>query len=330
MKPTKISPALALFIIAPVFGELFSGSSPLNEFANPITFITLALLYGCGAILVRELVIRWRKGWFSLLLLGMAYGIYEEGIVVQSFFDPDWMDLGNMAVYGRVAGVNWVWAEHLTLFHALISVAASIAFVEMLYPKRRLERWVATRTWWGLNWTGFVSIYLIWELLTHYEPGWWRMASWLAVFALAGLARLVPERLLPPIERKVPPPWCFWAVGFFGLFGQLYIVYNGADNGAYPYPIAMILLLAWHLFLLWLVLRWSGNGAAWNDRHRVALINGALSLLLVLGPLTVGAQYPVMYWSHPVFLLLLWIAGNRIRIKTIPQTPPLPAATRSA
>ncbi len=313
MKPTKIPPALALFVIAPVFGELFSGSSPLNEFVNPITFLTLALLYGCGAILMRELVICWEKGWFSLLLLGMAYGIYEEGIMVQSFFDPGWMDLGNLAVYGRVAGVNWVWAEHLTLFHALISIAASVAFVEMLYPERRRERWVTTRLWWRLNWAGFLGIYLIWEMLTHYEPGWWRLAAWLAVFALIGLARLIPARIMPLVNRVVPRPWRFWLTGFLGLFGQFYIVYQGADKHTFSYPITMLFLAVWYLLLLGLILRWSGNGAAWDDRHRIALVNGALGLLLVLGPLTIGAQYPMMYWSHPVFLLLLWIAGGQIR-----------------
>jgi hypothetical protein len=158
-----------------------------------------------------------------------------------------------------------------------------------------------------------LSIYLIGELLMPYEPGWWRLASWLAVFALGGLARLVPARILPPVSRAVPRPWQFWLAGFLGLFGQFFIVYNGADNGAYPYPITMLLLIVWYLFLLWLILRWSGNGCAWDDRHRVALVNGALSLLLVLGLFTAGAQYPVMYWSHPVFLLLLWIAGGQIR-----------------
>jgi hypothetical protein len=310
----KMPPALALCIIAPVFGELFSGSSPLNEFINPITFLILALLYGCGAIIARELVIRWDKGWLSLFLLGVAYGIYEEGIMVQSFFDPTWTDLGTLAVYGRVAGVNWVWAEHLMLFHALISIAASIAFVQMLYPERRRESWVTSRKRWRLNWVGFIGVYLIWEMFTHYEPGpGWRLASWLAVFVLVGLARLVPAWSLPPVKRAVPRPWRFWLTGFLGLFGHFFLIYNGADNGAYPYPIAMLLLVLWYLFLLWLVLRWSGNGTAWDDRHRIALVNGALSLLLALGPLTVGAQYPVMCFSHPVFLLLLWLAGRKIR-----------------
>lgn len=306
-------PALSLFVVAPVFGELFSGSAPLNEFINPVTFLILSLLYGCGAIIARELVVRWEKGWLSLFLLGLAYGIYEEGLIVQSFFDPTWMDLGSLAVYGRVAGVNWVWAEHLTLYHALISICASVAFVEMLYPQRRHERWVTTRAWWWLNWAGFVGIYLVWELGTDYEPGIWRIVSWMAVLALAGMARLAPARVLPRVERPVPRPWRFWLVGFLGLFGQFFIIYNGADEGAYPFPVAILLLVGWHLFLLWLVLRWSGNGASWDGRHRIALVNGAMTLLLVLGPVTVGEQYPVMFVSNPVFLLLLWLAGRRIR-----------------
>jgi hypothetical protein len=304
---------LALFVIAPVFGELFSGSAPLNEFINPITFVMLALLYGCGAIIMRELIIRWDKGWPSLLLLGMAYGIYEEGIIVQSFFDPTWMDLGTLAVYGRVAGVNWVWAEHLTLYHALISIAATITFTEMLYPRRRRDRWVNSRTWWVLNWVGLLSVYVLWEIVNDYEPGLWRFVSWLSVFALAGLARLVPARILRPVERRVPRPWRFWLAGFVGLFGQFFIVYQGADEGSYAFPVAMLLLVGWYLLLLGLILRWSGNGASWDDRHRVALINGAMSMLLVLGPLTAGSQYPVMYVSNPIFLALLWWAGRKIR-----------------
>lgn len=310
----KISPALALFIIAPAFGELFSGSSPLNEFINPVTFATLALLYGCGAIIARELVVRWGKGWFSLLLLGLAYGIYEEGILVQSFFDPAWMDLGSLASYGRVAGVNWVWAEHLTIYHAVISIAASVAFVEAFFPGQRQQRWVTGRWWWTLNWIGFIGIYVVWEIFTPYEPGVWRLFSWLAVLALVGLARIIPAQVLPPhpIRQSVPRPWRFWGAGFLGMFAQFFLIYNGADNSAYPFLVTMALVAAFDMFILWLILRWSGNGAAWDDRHRVALVNGALSLLLVLGPLTAGNQYPVMYFSNPVFLLLLWLAARTV------------------
>ena len=121
----KISPAMALWFIAPVLAELLSGSTPLNEYFNPFIIVIFGMLYGSGAILIREIVLRWKKGWVSLLLLGMAYGIYEEGLMVRSFFDPNWVDLGKLGVYGRVFGVNWVWTEHLTIFHALISIAGT-------------------------------------------------------------------------------------------------------------------------------------------------------------------------------------------------------------
>ena len=322
----RIPPALALFIIAPVFGELLSGSAPFNEFVNPITFVNLALLYGCGAIIIRELVIRWGKGWLSLFLLGCAYGIYEEGIIVQSFFDPTWMDLGSLAFYGRVAGVNWVWAEHLTIYHAVISIMASTAFVEAFYPSQRGGRWVSTRTVWVLNWVGFIGVYLFWEILTTYEPGIWRLFAWMAVLALALLARLVPARPLAAVERRPPHPLRFWFTGFIGMLWQFFILYNGADNGMYPYPVTMLLLVAWDALILLLILRWSGNAAAWDDRHRVMLVFGALSFFLIIGLLTVGSQYPVMYFSNPIYLLLLALAAHkvnrRVNAELTPQATP--------
>jgi hypothetical protein len=302
----KIPPALVLWLIAPIFGELFSGSSPLNEYINPITFITLGLLYGCGAIIVRELVIRWQKGWLGLLLLGAAYGIYEEGLLVQSFFDPGWVDLGVLAVYGRALGVNWVWAEHLTIFHALISIAASIAFVEILYPDRRAASWVESRRWWIANWFGFLFVLVLWRMLAKYDAGIWNVISVLAILALGLLARFIPARILAPREKTPPKPWRFWLIGFLGWFIQFIIVYNGSEKGTTPFPITMLVLAIFDLFLLWIILWMNGNGAAWDDRHRLALINGALSLFLIFVPLTSGAQMPIIYVTNPIFLIGLW------------------------
>jgi len=68
------------------------------------------------------------------------------------------------------------------------------------------------------------------------------------------------------------------------------------------------------LFILWLILRWNGNGAAWDDRHRLALIVGALSFFLLLGPLTSGN--PVMVWSNPFFFLLLLLSYGVVARRT--------------
>jgi len=85
----RTPPWLTLLLLAPVLGELVSVHQTPLEFINPLNFIILSLPYGFGALICRELVVRWKKGWLSLLLLGVAYGVYEEAIVVYSVFDPN-------------------------------------------------------------------------------------------------------------------------------------------------------------------------------------------------------------------------------------------------
>ena len=67
----------------------------------------------------------------------MAYGIYEEGVIVRSFFDPAWMNLGVLGIYGRTLGVNWIWSIGLTLFHASIYTSVPILLVELIFPAHK-------------------------------------------------------------------------------------------------------------------------------------------------------------------------------------------------
>lgn len=135
-------PILCLLLLAPFVGEMLSGSSPPAEYFQVIGFSILTALYGGGAVLVRELARRWGKGWVTIFLLGMAYGIFEEGLVVRSFFDPTWMDLGVLDVYGRVLGVSWIWSIALTIFHGAFSISVSIMLVELIFPAHKREPWL--------------------------------------------------------------------------------------------------------------------------------------------------------------------------------------------
>lgn len=308
----RISPALALWLLAPVFGEMVSGSTPLNEYLNPFSILLLGMLYGSGALLIREMLIRWRKGWRSLLLLGAAYGIYEEGLMVRSFFDPNWMDLGALGVYGRAAGVNWIWTEHLIIFHAMISIAASIVFVEILYPDRRAESWIGAR---GLLWNliPFVATLPLGALLNPYDtPDIWLGMCWLAILLLGLAAWRARTETEAARVASVPHPRLFWWIGFLATFGQFFIVYYTAEGIKPPFLLSMLLIALFDLFILWLVLRWNGNGTNWDDRHRLALINGSLSWFLIMVPLTTNGQYPIMYFSNPVMLVLLWWIARRV------------------
>jgi len=140
-----VPPWLVLLLLAPAMGELLSGSSPPTEFFQPFGFTVLVALYGCGALVCRELKVRWRKGVGTLMLLGCGYGVLEEALMVASFYNPSWMDLGVLGGFGRALGVNWVWAVELTIYHALFSVVTPVLLVELAYPSRKSTPWLTER-----------------------------------------------------------------------------------------------------------------------------------------------------------------------------------------
>src|SRR5437879_9631552 len=130
-------PLLALILLSPVIAEMLSVSTPPLEWLNPIAALLLIWLYGAGVLVMRETAVRWKTGWPSILLLGAAYGIIEEGLAVKSFFDPAWMDLGTLGWYGRWLDVNWGWGVWLRIYHAVVSIAVPIFLVEWRLPRVR-------------------------------------------------------------------------------------------------------------------------------------------------------------------------------------------------
>lgn len=140
-------PVATLLVLSPAIGELLSGSSPPLQFFNPIAFLLLVGLYGCGALLVRETVNRYGLSAVAILLLGAAYGIVEEGLCCKSFFNPNWTDTGYGSVYGRLWDVNWVWAFGLTAYHAVVSITVPIFLTEALFSSRAKFPWLRRRGW---------------------------------------------------------------------------------------------------------------------------------------------------------------------------------------
>src|SRR5690348_3112671 len=73
-------PAIGLFSLAPVIGEMLLGATSIDAIGL-LPF--MALLYGGGSLLIRETVRRSGRGWWSILLLGAAYALLEEGLLDQ-------------------------------------------------------------------------------------------------------------------------------------------------------------------------------------------------------------------------------------------------------
>jgi hypothetical protein len=277
----KFPPWLTLLILAPLLGEIVSGHQPPLELCNPISVLLLMLPYGFGALICRELVRRWKKGWLSLILLAVAYGVYEEAIVVRSFFDPNWVELNILKPY-HVLGLNWTYAEMLVHFHVLVSIGASILLAEMLYPGRRKEAWLGTRgliaciaglaLWFPAGW-----------LMTAYIPPWpGYLLSWVAIAGLILAARFVPGGVPGPAIKIPPHPLFFLLLGFANMTLFFVAVYVLPETWTPPLALSVIGLLLLDAFTLWILLRWSGNGGGWDDRHRLAWVAGGLGFFILL------------------------------------------------
>jgi hypothetical protein len=280
-----LNPAWVLLILAPAIGELLSSSCPPFEFFQPFTFVTLCVLYGGGAILVRELTLRWQRGWPTILVLGAAYGIVEEGLMVKSFFDPHWMDLGPLGSFGRWLGVNWVWSVGLMFYHAIVSIAVPILLVHLLFPRRRDTPWVGRRVLVLLGVLLAADVLLGFLAMTKYRPPWLPYLSTAAiVLALGWLSRRLPATFGTrwPAVRAVPA-FPTLVLGFLATVSFFVVLWGLPKSGLHPLAVILLLVVVpvaagYLALLLW-------RCTTWTERHQLALAAGVLGFFILLAPI---------------------------------------------
>lgn len=318
MKLLKTSPALALFLLSPAIGELLSGSAPPLEFFNPFGFAMLISLYGSGAVIVRELKVRWKKGIGSVLLLGAAYGILEEGLMICSFFNPDWPDLEQLAVYGRWLGVNWVWAVMLTIYHAVYSITIPIVLVELACPKHRRESWITNRTFKTVSLllisVVFLGFVLFASLLGYWPPLPQYLLTVLAMMMFGYAAYKLPAEWgthgKKPLSR-LSLMWTIGAVGTVAFFFGFWLI--PALMPLWPIGIFFGPVLVWLYAKLLKNYEWK----EFSRKHHFALVSGALAFFIVFAPLQ---ELDVTRPDNPIgmslvglaFLVGLVLLGRRI------------------
>ncbi|MGI0080095.1 MAG: hypothetical protein ACRECH_10770, partial [Nitrososphaerales archaeon] len=134
----RTSAILILIALPSGFNEFLTGATPLPALLfDPIVLPFVVGFYGAGVLAIRELSVRWGKGWPSVFVMGMAFGIMLEGIATRTFFYDTNGQVGILAVYGRYLGINWVWAVVNTLIDALYTVAIPIMLAARLFPETR-------------------------------------------------------------------------------------------------------------------------------------------------------------------------------------------------
>lgn len=279
-------PGLFLLLIAPVTGVVLAGLTPPSHLFNLFTLFSLCVVYGGGAIICREFTLYWGKSWPTLLLLGAAFGVIDEGLLNKSFFDPRWPYLGALATYGRWGGVNWVWAVQQTVFHAVFSVALPILIVGLLFPRRQRDRWVGPLPLLVLLVLFALAVVLGFFFGSSYHPPLIPYAATILVaVVLILLARFMPRRITLTKRTDAAPPLRFGIVGLLGT--ALFFLINWLlPTTLAPFWAAIPLDLLVALVVAVLLIVMSGNGTGWTDRQRVWLASGALAFFIVLAPFT--------------------------------------------
>jgi len=137
IKKINFKPAVTLFFLTPIISELLFGSTPVSR---SYALIIESLLYGPAALLIREFARRRNLGWASIIILGFAFGLLLECLLLQSVFNP--LFLGFDLSLGRAFSVNWLWGETIITYHALWSITLPILITELIFSEKKNNTWL--------------------------------------------------------------------------------------------------------------------------------------------------------------------------------------------
>jgi hypothetical protein len=311
----RVAPALGLFLLSPLVAEWLLGNQSITQLAS---LFVLAPMYGGGALLIREVARRTGQGWPAIVLLALAYGLLEEGLLTQMLFSPTYHGWAMPRdAFLPLLGVDGYLTVTVLAMHTVWSIIVPIALVEALVPGRAAAPWLG-RT--GLTVTGVVFLmgaglaYYVEEVAgQHHASAAQRIGTVVAVVALAAAALAVARRPRPRSHRRPPSPWLVGAVSLAA--SSLYFL----APGYVPAWVGVGIDLGLAAAVAALIVGWSRR-AGWGGVHRLALAAGATLTYAWLGftqaPLD-GAPGTVHRLGNALFTLaavaLLVTAARTVR-----------------
>ena len=322
---------ICLLVLSPVCAEYVAA---YDETTGDVTALLSGLLffiplYGCPALVIREVARRTGMTWVGMISLATALGIVQAGLIDQSLFRlsyrgiPDWARWAT-PTYVEPMGFSVYLALIFVMGHVIGSFCAPIAITESLVPGQRSEAWlgpvglgIAT----GLYLTAaglILNDHLVSESaaisLTQ------TLVTSLIVVGLVVLAATVGRRRGETLDRWCPPALL--------LFAVVAVVGVGKENLPPTWPgvaVHAALLVAVALAALWF-----SRSTSWTRLHELAIAAGFVAGLAVTGftsePLFGGVTTLEKYGHNTVLaagLAALVIVGARRTqgaVDSVPQS----------
>ncbi len=312
--------ALALFFGAALIPETVAtfNSPPLLLLTRPATYLFISAFYGSVALLVREYLRSRAARWAGVLLLGMAAGAVNEGIIAGTWYKVQYPG------YALIGGVDPAVATGLTVFHALMSTVLPIFLAELIFPDVAGRHWLRPR--------GLITcvVLLAATAALGFAPAAHRADK---LVVLAGVAAAVGIALALPaghvraaVPRPVPAAGRLRLAGaaatvvFYGLFAVVPGVVAAAVPAAGRRPWQVLLVVSMAVFC-WEIVSvgrdWTSR-PGWGQPQTLAVITGVLLPTIIASvvlPVALRSLEPVV--TLPVLALLIWLGRRQRRTGTL-------------
>lgn len=273
--------AIGLVFLAPLVAEFLLGNLPIKMLP---ALIVLAPFYGGGALLIRETTRRAGRGWPTIVVLALAYGIVEEAFTTQTLFNPNYMHLNLHlldSAYIPALGIGAWWTLFVLALHTIWSISTPIALIEATVPNHASTPWLGNL---GLAVTAIIFLAgaaantALGFRTDHFLASPAQLAtSAAAVILLVVVAFRLPcppnsdapsqNLAAPRSAQSVPNPWLF---GFIALAAGSAILLVPKTWGWW----AAAIILGLELGVAALVLVVSRRNG-WTSVHKLALASGA-------------------------------------------------------
>lgn len=282
------APVLALFVLAPLMGEVVGAALRFSNLVEPLRVVAIVSFYGAGVVVLREVALRLQLNGWGIVLLGVAYALLEEGLGLQTIFNPVGMD--GETVYGRAHGVNWFWGVVVSGYHVVWSVLIPITVAHLMFARRRRDEWLSPPALMAFGLLFAVGTALL--ALISYLRSDFRLSTVqiLSVLVVMGLLTWAASRCTTPAHPRIPerPPRLVLAaligLGAGEAWLVLYLVaFTDGGTSFLWWTLAATLFAGAVAALLG---HWERRG--WTDQDRLAACFGAALAAGLFGLLLVS------------------------------------------